>query len=79
MHSPSLLYAMAAHVAWCAVLYVLLTIARAPAVWGLGRRADGSNPWPGMNPGSVRISRINWFANAQARRDDAGAVLVGAG
>lgn len=50
MNSLSLLYPMAAHVAWCALLYVLLTIARAPAVWGLGRRADGSNPWAGYEP-----------------------------
>lgn len=35
---------MAAHVGWSALLYVLLTVARAPAVWGLGRLADGSNP-----------------------------------
>jgi len=32
-------------IAWNTHLYVLLTIARAPAVWGLGRQADGSNPW----------------------------------
>jgi hypothetical protein len=36
---------MAAHVALAALLYVLLTAARAPAVWGIGRAADGSNPW----------------------------------
>lgn len=40
----SLILAMAAHVALAALLYVLLTIARAPAVWGIGRGADGSNP-----------------------------------
>ena len=39
-----LLYPMAAHIAWTATLYALLTIARAPAVWGVGARADGSNP-----------------------------------
>lgn len=43
--SNPLLLAMAAHVAWTTLLYVLLTAARAPAVWGLGRRADGSSPW----------------------------------
>jgi hypothetical protein len=42
------LYPMAAHVAMTALLYVLLTIARAPAVWGLGRRPDGTNPWAGV-------------------------------
>lgn len=41
---------MAAHVALAAFLYALLTVARAPAVWGFGRRADGSNPWADMEP-----------------------------
>ncbi|SEL86543.1 hypothetical protein SAMN05428989_2727 [Pseudoxanthomonas sp. GM95] len=41
---------MAAHVAWAALLYVALTVARAPAVWGVGRRADGSNPLAGVEP-----------------------------
>jgi len=41
---------MASHVAWTAFLYALLTIARAPAVWGIGRRADGSNPWTKLEP-----------------------------
>lgn len=30
-----LLYPIAAHIAWVAFLYVLLTIVRAPAVWGV--------------------------------------------
>ena len=46
----ALILAMATHVALAAFLYVLLTIARAPAVWGLGRRADGSNPWAALEP-----------------------------
>ena len=41
---------MAFHVAWTAFLYALLTIARAPAIWGIGRRADGSNPWAKLEP-----------------------------
>jgi hypothetical protein len=41
---------MAAHVALSALLYVLLTIARAPAVWGVGRRPDGSNPFAELEP-----------------------------
>jgi hypothetical protein len=45
-----LIYPMAAHVALCAVLYVLLTVARAPAVWAVGRRPDGSNPWAELEP-----------------------------
>lgn len=46
----ALLYPMAAHVALAALLYVLLTVARAPAIWGIGRRADGSNPFAAMEP-----------------------------
>ncbi|MBB4864134.1 hypothetical protein HNP46_002998 [Pseudomonas nitritireducens] len=45
-----LLLPMAAHVALAAFLYVLLTVARAPKVWGIGQRADGSNPWAAVEP-----------------------------
>jgi hypothetical protein len=48
--STSVILPMALHVAWTAFLYALLTIARAPAVWGIGRRADGSNPWAKLEP-----------------------------
>jgi hypothetical protein len=41
---------MAAHVALAGLLYVLLTVARAPDVWGVGRRPDGSNPWAAIEP-----------------------------
>jgi hypothetical protein len=41
---------MAAHVALTTLLYAGLTVARAPAVWGVGRRADGSNPWGALEP-----------------------------
>ena len=41
---------MAAHVALAAFLYVLLTIVRAPAIWGVGRLPDGSNPWARFEP-----------------------------
>jgi hypothetical protein len=41
---------MASHVALAALLYVLLTVARAPAIWGIGRRADGTNPWAAIEP-----------------------------
>lgn len=50
MHSNPLVLAMTAHVAWAMLLYVLLTVARAPAVWGIGRRPDGSNPWAAIEP-----------------------------
>ena len=49
MTSP-LIYPMAAHVALTALLYALLTVARAPSVWSLGRRPDGSNPWASFEP-----------------------------
>ena len=45
-----LLYPRAAHVGLTAFLYVMLTVARAPTVWGWGRRADGSNPWAQLEP-----------------------------
>ncbi|MDP3835425.1 MAG: MAPEG family protein [Hydrogenophaga sp.] len=47
MTSSFLLYPMAAHIGLTAILYALLTIARAPSVWGVGRAPDGSNPWAG--------------------------------
>ncbi|QSX79416.1 MAPEG family protein [Agrilutibacter solisilvae] len=41
---------MAGHVALTALLYVVLTVARAPRVWGIGRRPDGTSPWAGIEP-----------------------------
>ena len=41
---------MLAHVLLTASLYVLLTVVRAPAVWGVGRRSDGSNPFAAFEP-----------------------------
>lgn len=46
----SLIIPMAAHVALVAFLYVLLTVARAPDVWGICRGADGTNPWGAVEP-----------------------------
>jgi hypothetical protein len=48
--SQDLIYPMATHVAWAAFLYAALTVARAPAIWGIGRRADGTNPWAAIEP-----------------------------
>ncbi|MDM4772761.1 MAPEG family protein [Solimonas sp. SE-A11] len=48
--SHPLIIPMAAHVALAAFLYALLTVARAPKIWGIGQRADGSNPWAAMEP-----------------------------
>lgn len=41
---------MLAHVALAAWLYVLLTVVRAPSIWGIGRLPDGSNPWARFEP-----------------------------
>ena len=38
------------HIVWCALLYALLTIARAPVVWGVGQRKVGSNPFSNIQP-----------------------------
>jgi hypothetical protein len=48
--SQLLIFPMAAHVALSAFLYVLLTIVRAPSVWGIGRLPDGTNPWAKLEP-----------------------------
>ena len=48
--SNPLIYPMAAHVGLTALLYLALTVVRAPSVWGLGRRPDGSNPWATVEP-----------------------------
>jgi len=41
---------MFAHVLLTALLYVFLTVARAPSIWGVGRRPDGSNPFAKIEP-----------------------------
>lgn len=46
----SLLIPMCVHVAFTTFLYALLTLARAPKIWGLGKRADGSSPWATIEP-----------------------------
>jgi hypothetical protein len=46
----SLILPMAAHVALASLLYVLLTVVRASKIWGIGQRADGSNPWAAVEP-----------------------------
>ena len=57
-----LILPMAAHVGLTALLYVLLTVARAPKVWGIGRRADGSNPWAAIEPriGANLSNQFEW-------------------
>lgn len=46
----SLILPMAAHVVWSSILYTLLTVVRAPVIWGIGRLPDGSNPWAKYEP-----------------------------
>lgn len=48
--SNPLIFPMVAHVLLAAFLYVLLTIARAPSIWGIGQRSDGGNPWAKVEP-----------------------------
>lgn len=48
--SHPLLYPMAAHIGLAALLYALLTVVRAPSIWGLGRKPDGSNPFAKIEP-----------------------------
>lgn len=57
-----LILAMTAHVGLAALLYALLTIARAPKVWSLGRRPDGSNPWEQVEPriGANLSNQFEW-------------------
>jgi len=62
MMSHALIVPMAAHVALAAGLYVLLTVARAPAIWGIGRKPDGSNPWADVEPriGANLSNQFEW-------------------
>ena len=46
----SLILPLFTHVLLCFVLYALLTIARAPVVWGMGQTKDGSNPFGNIQP-----------------------------
>ena len=46
----TLLLPMFSHVVLCALLYALLTIVRAPSVWGIGRKPDGTSPFTAIQP-----------------------------
>ena len=50
MSPQMLILPMAAHVAWATFLYAALTLVRAPTAWGIGARADGTNPWADIEP-----------------------------
>lgn len=58
----SLIIAMAAHVLLVALLYVLLTVARAPDAWGIGHCSDGTNPWGFIEPriGANLSNQFEW-------------------
>ncbi|WP_421131820.1 MAPEG family protein [Alteromonas sp. A079] len=46
----TLLLPMFSHVSLCALLYALLTITRAPSVWGVGAKASGPHPFDTIQP-----------------------------
>ncbi|WP_049723095.1 MAPEG family protein [Gilvimarinus polysaccharolyticus] len=48
-----LLLPMLVHILLVALLYVLLTVMRAPKVWGIAANTDGSNPFASME---LRVS-----------------------
>ncbi|MDO8343393.1 MAG: MAPEG family protein [Cellvibrio sp.] len=48
--SDLLILPMLFHILWVAMLYVLLTVMRAPKIWGIGARADGTNPFATLEP-----------------------------
>ena len=50
MHASILIYPMLAHILWVVLLYVLLTVVRAPAVWGIGRETSSQGYLARMEP-----------------------------
>lgn len=48
--SSVLLYPMLFHVAWVVLLYVLLTVVRAPAVWGVRVAEEVARQWSAFEP-----------------------------
>ena len=45
MQSQLLLYPLLAHILWMVFLYAVLSVVRAPDVWGVGASSNGENPW----------------------------------
>jgi len=41
---------MLTHIGLVALLYVLLTVMRAPKIWGVGANPDGTNPFAKLEP-----------------------------
>ena len=56
----NLITPMFMHILLCALLYVFLTLARAPSVWGVGKNKDGSNPFADIQP-KVSANLSNQF------------------
>ena len=56
----NLIAPMFMHILLCALLYVFLTLARAPSVWGVGINKDGSNPFADIQP-KVSANLSNQF------------------
>lgn len=54
MNETYLVTAMFCHVSWVALLYVLLTVVRAPAIWGVDTPTGALHRWAYLEP---RISR----------------------
>lgn len=48
--SNLLIAPMLVHILLVAILYVLLTIMRAPKIWGVGANSDGTNPFAKLEP-----------------------------
>lgn len=47
-------------ISWVAMLYVLLTVFRAPKIWGIGANSDGTNPFAKFEP-RVSANLTNQF------------------
>lgn len=58
--SDLLISPMLIHILWVAMLYVLLTVMRAPKIWGIGARPDGTNPFATLEP-KVSANLSNQF------------------
>lgn len=48
------------YISWVAMLYVLLTVFRAPKIWGVGINSDGTNPFSILEP-RVSANLTNQF------------------
>lgn len=50
MNSNLLLYAMFFHVCWMALLYLALTVLRAPSIWGVDTASGAIRKWSAVEP-----------------------------